>query len=133
MTSEDPQISTTIDTARNLVLHRVVGPIDAQEIVDALLCIARSKRNLEETRILWDMREAAFDWNLSAVTWLSEAAQAPARFAVVVERQLDFDTARRLELVNGHAIPLRVFRDYDEGLQWVSAGSGQKVVSLRSP
>jgi hypothetical protein len=136
MTSEDPQIVTIVDTARNLVLHRVVGPIDTQEIVDALLCIARSKLSLEETRILWDMREAAFDWNLSAVTWLSEAAQAvarsrgaPARFAVVVEKQLDFETARRLELVNGHAIPLRVFRDYDEGLQWVSVGSSPKVVS----
>ncbi len=136
MMSEDPQISTTIDTARNLVLHRVVGPIDTQEIVDALLCIARSKQNLGEARIMWDMRDAVFDWNLSAVTWLSEAAQAvarsrggPARFAVVVKRQLDFDTARRLEVVNSHAIPLRVFRDYEEGLEWVGGDQAEKADS----
>ena len=126
MTLTRPQIETTVYTVENLVLHRVVGPIHTQEVIDVLLCIARSRPNMEETRILWDMREADFDWNLSAVTRLSDAAQAvtkargaPARFAVIVERQLDFDTARRLELVNGGALPLRIFKDYDEGLQWV--------------
>ena len=134
--TKHPQIRTSIDTIQNLVLHHVIGPIETQEIIDVLLCIARSKANMEETRILWDMREAVFDWNLSAVTWLSEAAQAvartrgaPAKFAVVVEKQLDFDTARRLELVNGHAIPLRVFRDYEEGLEWVGDGQVEKADS----
>ncbi len=126
MAARRPQIETTVDTVGNFVLHRVIGPIRSQDIIDALVCIARSRSSLEETRILWDMREAVFDWNGSAVIRLGDAAQAvagsrgtPAKFAVVLEKQRDFDTARQLELVTRGAIPLRVFIDYEEALDWL--------------
>ena len=101
------------------------GVITAEQWVEEAAKLYADPRFVEPTRVLWDLRDATFEWPGTSVDAevefvCSERTQGRGRAAAVVSSDLAFGVARMFTLkVSQSELEARVFREWEPALEWI--------------
>lgn len=123
-------IETMIDGEANLRIHTVRGKLVFDLLMKKLGEIYSLPGFKADMHALWDLREA----DLSAFTTAEVhrvkdyvkkrwGKKGVSRAALVVEGDMDYGLSRMYEMLmeSETSSEVRVFRDFDEALQWVTS------------
>lgn len=123
-------ITTSIEPTSGARLHKVTGNLNLEELSGTLKEIYGADNFDPDQDVLWDVLNA----NLSAfsvddirqVTQLVKdnwGTSEKSRAALVVARDLDFGLTRMYQqLLEGQSLgEVRIFRNIDEAIEWLSA------------
>ena len=123
-------ITTQIGVERNLRIHCVTGALTFDELIGSLKNLYSDPDFDPGMNSLWDLREAdvsSFETpdiqNLRNYVGKHWGTEGKSKSAIVVSRDLDFGLSRMYEfyLQSKTSSEVPVFREYDEGLKWVTA------------
>lgn len=101
------------------------GVITGELWVDEVAKLYADPRFVEPTRVLWDLRDATFEWPGTSVDAevdfvRTERTQGRGRAAAVVSSDLAFGVARMFTLKTSQLeLEARVFREMEPALEWI--------------
>lgn len=122
-------ITTHIDKKFNLRIHQVTVSTTLDDIVSTLKGLYSEPDFNSEMNVLWDLRGADLaSFLTSNIQKLRDFVSAhwgtegKSRAALIVSRDLEFGLSRMYEffIESKTSNKVRVFRDYDEALEWVT-------------
>ncbi|GAB6095826.1 hypothetical protein JCM14469_20790 [Desulfatiferula olefinivorans] len=120
------RIDTRLDKDNDLKIHHVHGPVDGDDIIDA---IRRDLDGLRTSKVIWDFSDADMErFNIEKMRQvlavgkvLAEARQS-GKTAIVVPQDLSFGMGRMYETmteIESFATTNRSFRSLDAAKDWL--------------
>jgi hypothetical protein len=124
-------ITTSIDRAGGLRTHKVTGDLLPEELTSVLDEVYSEPEHDPDMNVLWDLREASVaSFTIKDVEALRDFV-APnwgtggrSLAALVVSDDLQYGMSRMYEMLSESRTggKIRVFRDMDEAVGWLSGG-----------
>ena len=121
---------TQISKKDNLRVHKVVGELTTDGLLEALEGVYSSPEFEPDMNVLWDVREARVpSMSSSDIQRVSELVAkhwgtgGTSRAALVVSKDFEFSLSRMYQvfLESRISTQVRVFRSFDEALEWIKA------------
>jgi hypothetical protein len=122
------QVARKVDVVKRLVTLTVSGEVQDPDLVELAIGVENDPEVRPEFSLLVDLRDA--DGRSVTSAGVRELAKRPfaltpaSRRAIVVPTELGFGMARVYEaLREAQGGAIRVFRDYEEAVRWVTTGA----------
>jgi len=119
-------IETTVDTKHNLTIHRASGKITSQELLSSINSFYDGSPTLHT---LWDFSKAALSSisnesirQIFSLVQNRGTNRQNGKTALVAKKDLEYGMARMFQIMstdNGFPFTIKVFRSYDEAMQWL--------------
>ena len=113
-----------------IVIFRCTGSVTLDDIVVATKEVYAGAKEDKPSRVLWDTREARFEWSLEDMNsdhyrdWAGRANkqyQSEDRIAVVVSSSLNRVINELTTNALGFEFPVEIFDNYDVAYGWLNA------------
>ncbi|MCH9651215.1 MAG: hypothetical protein K0U98_23525 [Deltaproteobacteria bacterium] len=121
-------IETTIDSVRGIVVQRVQGELDSNDVIEAQKRLYLDPDHDPALPVLWDTREgSASSMPFGEMENLVDRSEklwenmGQGRTAILVASEADFGMGRMYQaLADQMPRRLAVFYDYEEAIAWLS-------------
>ena len=115
----------TLDDSEGFLRVKLYGPVSVENVRVVFDAMTRSGQ-FTESRRLWDMRECRLDLSSDELLEMASVAKSrdlpDSRGAMLASRDLNFGMSRMHQVFRkSDDISLRVFRDEEEAVAWVSS------------
>ena len=123
-------ISTKINSKKNIRVHSVTGHIDTEELIKYLKKLYNSDDINPAMNVLWDLREA--DFSKVSTLGVREVMEFvsknwgtadKSKAALIVSKELDYGLSRMYQLLmdNTSSSTISIFKDKDEAEVWLES------------
>ena len=112
-----------------IVIFRCSGSITPNDIVTASNAVYSAMKEDPPSRVLWDTREAQFEWTLEEMSsdyykeWVARANKyrSKDRIAIVVSFNIHRMITEMSRDALGFEFPLEIFDNFDVAYEWLKA------------